>query len=292
MCAEASDDLVVEYETAGPVVPIRYMGTPAWLATAPIRVLVLDARGVVHEAWEGDGRQVVTVADGAAPPVVDPLTHGPFCALLPDGVEATVELEGFSVGPPYVEVDEATCLTRTARALHRVRGVDPAIHLRWPGGGLEIPADLIEPRVYGGDRVRDGDALGITVRPRASNVASRRRLHDLLRSSPPDTPAVVARADGRVLGVEGDVMQVEGPEGEITTYSLGGRFACVYEGDAVTRGDALTEGSRDHRELFEIWGPERFLAHLHEELREVLGPQLTEGQLAQLARGVVRRLSS
>ncbi len=137
-------------------------------------------------------------------------------------------------------------------------------------------------RVYRekGDPVRRGDLLVSRPRPRRPAPqpgGDLGRLHDLLappagaphprpRARLAEHPGVVRlRADRRswVIAVRGAAGQVQ-----VLRTSSGDDLA-VSTGDTVDTGDALTSGSRSHRDLLRLWGAARFAAHAGEELERL-----------------------
>lgn len=114
--------------------------------------------------------------------------------------------------------------------------------------------------------------MRITGMIRSSAVGGgRSRLRWLLDPPRLRRRAQIARFDGVVRAQEGGLPQVIGAEAvqpiHGPAYSL-----LVLDGACVAAGDALTEGSRCHRELLRVVGRDRYEEHLAVELELVFSP--------------------
>lgn len=251
-------------------------------------------RGRADERFAVDAGDVLLVADGdeVAPETL--LVSRPYeraiRANLPAGGEAIARWsEALRKG-----VDEVTGLSNLAFA----PGASPmrvelrdviddrclAVH--------EVARDRARPAVADGAVVRRGDRLAVvmmrsTVTRMCRAFPALRALLDV-RPIHGDGTAPVAPCDGAIEAIDAEAVIVRATSGALHRVRRPrGRHVVVRAGEAVSAGDALTGGERNHHALLHVWGEARLRDHLLDELRQLLGPAVPRVYLALIVRAML-----
>lgn len=253
-------------------------------------LLIVEGRDGRVEEHGMRARDVVRVPDGGAALAGETLyLRHPYADMIvapvPEGEEAEVRFRDLAPWVSFEErVDELTGLTvlTVTRAPPYMR---PALELAPRSPGAAWRAERV-PLPPGAElQCRDGDVVtrgallarvGGLPTWRSPEGSTEWLLLDHLegRSAHP-RKAVVAPVSGRAR-VGGDV-----PEGAVVLVAGGVEHVVrlpsrphslyVFDGMWVHRGDAMTDGVIDHRDLARALGREGFAAHLGGELRELFG---------------------
>ncbi|MCE9572581.1 MAG: hypothetical protein K8W52_05445 [Deltaproteobacteria bacterium] len=249
-------------------------------------------RGRADERYAIDAGDVLLVADGDEV-VPGTLLARPYVrairANLPAGGEAIARWSEALRGG----VDEVTGLSNLAFA----PGASPmrvelrditddrclAVH--------EVARDRARPAVADGAVVRRGDRLAVVT---AFNLTRACRAFPALRAlldvrpMHGDGTARVAPCDGVVEAIDAEAVIVRATSGALHRVRRPrGRHVMVRAGEAVSAGDALTSGERNHHALLHVWGEARLRDHLLDELRQLLGPTVPRVYLALIVRAML-----
>ncbi|MFQ6616044.1 MAG: DNA-directed RNA polymerase subunit beta', partial [Fidelibacterota bacterium] len=124
------------------------------------------------------------------------------------------------------------------------------------------------------------------------------RVAELFEARDPKEPAVVTEIDGKVKfgktkrGIR--EIFIHGPHDEKRKYTIPyGRHVIVHEGDRVSAGDRLCEGSISPRDILGILGPERVQEYLVNEIQEVYrlqGVRINDKHVETIVRQMMQKL--
>jgi DNA-directed RNA polymerase subunit beta' len=257
----------------------------AWVAErgdAPARVCLAGGRVAVRrgafvmESFRVHAGDVLVAEDGATVRADDVLLHRPregvraLRALLPEGVVATAQ---WSEAPDDELVDARTGLSRWGF----FPGPDDVMLTLVDAAGRVLAAHplprITVPRVASGALVRRGDALATLLleRERFDRRRGTEWLREHLDARPPKAheAAVIAPCDGRVEAYEAQRVVLRTDDERTLSVRRGrAKHLFVREGDFVRAGDALSDGARSHHRLLRIWGADRLVEHMLDELAQ------------------------
>ena len=164
---------------------------------------------------------------------------------------------------------------------------------------LPVTANLV---VRAGDKVSRGQTL-VKI-PRAIGksrdiTGGLPRVTELFEARKPVDPAVVSEIDGLVKfgetkrGVR--KIQVEGVDGELKNYSIPyGKHVVVHEGDKITAGTSLCEGSISPVDILKILGPNKVREYLVNQIQEVYrlqGVKIDDKHIEVIVRQMMQKVS-
>ena len=164
---------------------------------------------------------------------------------------------------------------------------------------LPVNANLV---VRKGDKVTRGQTL-VKI-PRAIGktrdiTGGLPRVTELFEARKPGDPAVVSEIDGLVKfgetkrGVR--KIMVEGVDGDVRTYSIPyGKHVVVHEGDKITAGTSLCEGSISPTDILKILGPNKVREYLVNEIQEVYrlqGVKIDDKHIEVIVRQMMQKVS-
>jgi DNA-directed RNA polymerase subunit beta' len=164
---------------------------------------------------------------------------------------------------------------------------------------LPVTANLV---VRKGDNVKRGQTL-VKI-PRAYGktrdiTGGLPRVTELFEARKPSAPAVVTEIDGIVKFGETKrgirKIQVEGVDGAIKTYSIPyGKHVVVHEGDKITAGTSLCEGSISPVDILTILGPNKVREYLVNQIQEVYrlqGVKIDDKHIEVIVRQMMQKVS-
>ena len=164
---------------------------------------------------------------------------------------------------------------------------------------LPVTANLV---VRKGDMVKRGQTL-VKI-PRAYGktrdiTGGLPRVTELFEARKPSAPAVVTEIDGIVKFGETKrgirKIQVEGVDGAIKTYSIPyGKHVVVHEGDKITAGTSLCEGSISPVDILTILGPNKVREYLVNQIQEVYrlqGVKIDDKHIEVIVRQMMQKVS-
>ncbi len=164
---------------------------------------------------------------------------------------------------------------------------------------LPVTANLV---VRAGDKVSRGQTL-VKI-PRAIGksrdiTGGLPRVTELFEARKPVDPAVVSEIDGLVnfgdtkRGVR--KIHVEGVDGEVKNYSIPyGKHVVVHEGDKITAGTSLCEGSISPVDILKILGPNKVREYLVDQIQEVYrlqGVKIDDKHIEVIVRQMMQKVS-
>ena len=198
--------------------------------------------------------------------------------------EDVIRLDGPStvLDGDLVREGDALSSGQTARLAGRVRVIDAqTLALRHGRPYLISPGTQL--MVDQGDMVQRGENLATLVYDRVKTgdiIQGLPRVEELLEARKPKESAIVAEHEGVVkLMVDSDEnvrVFIETAHGtEEYSIPVGGRLV-VMDGDVVNRGDALTEGAIDPRDVLRVLGVARVQRFLVDEVQMVYRSQGVE----------------
>jgi|TARA_Y100000310_G_scaffold305272_1_gene345241 DNA-directed RNA polymerase subunit beta' len=168
-------------------------------------------------------------------------------------------------------------------------------------GGTILPvnANLV---VRKGDKVSRGQTL-VKI-PRAIGktrdiTGGLPRVTELFEARKPSDPAVVSEIDGLVKFGETKrgirKIQVEGVDSVVKTYSIPyGKHVVVHEGDKITAGTSLCEGSISPTDILKVLGPNKVREYLVNEIQEVYrlqGVKIDDKHIEVIVRQMMQKVS-
>ena len=164
---------------------------------------------------------------------------------------------------------------------------------------LPVTANLV---VRKGDKVERGQTL-VKI-PRAIGktrdiTGGLPRVTELFEARKPTDPAVVTEIDGLVKFGETKrgirKIQVEGVDAVVKTYSIPyGKHVVVHEGDKITAGTSLCEGSISPADILKILGPNKVREYLVNEIQEVYrlqGVKIDDKHIEVIVRQMMQKVS-
>ena len=164
---------------------------------------------------------------------------------------------------------------------------------------LPVTANLV---VRKGDKVSRGQTL-VKI-PRAYGktrdiTGGLPRVTELFEARKPTAPAVVTEIDGLVKFGETKrgirKIQVEGVDGNLKTYSIPyGKHVVVHEGDKITAGTSLCEGSISPVDILTILGPNKVREYLVDQIQEVYrlqGVKIDDKHIEVIVRQMMQKVS-
>ena len=125
------------------------------------------------------------------------------------------------------------------------------------------------------------------------------RVTELFEARKPTAPAVVTEIDGLVKFGETKrgirKIQVEGIDGNLKTYSIPyGKHVVVHEGDKITAGTSLCEGSISPVDILTILGPNKVREYLVDQIQEVYrlqGVKIDDKHIEVIVRQMMQKVS-
>jgi len=255
----------------------------------PGRIDIIWQERVVESFEVGAGDAILVADDAEVAPdqelaVADPWARS-LRAAIPLGVEAVVRWSE----PVEILIDEGTGLTRR----RFTRGpVTLTLAAREQALMTRTVERDVTPLVETGAIVRRGDLLASLPRYRALRelVVGIDTLRAWLDVRPLDHEprALVAPCDATVVELDETSIVLRAPSERVLTLPRPPRAVMlVVVGDNVRAGDPLSDGERDHRELFDVWGAARFSGHLLEELELICGRRVPRVYWALVLRAML-----
>lgn len=125
------------------------------------------------------------------------------------------------------------------------------------------------------------------------------RVTELFEARKPSDPAVVSEIDGLVkFGVTKRGVRkilVEGVDSDVRTYSIPyGKHVVVHEGDKITAGTSLCEGSISPTDILKVLGPNKVREYLVNEIQEVYrlqGVKIDDKHIEVIVRQMMQKVS-
>ncbi len=167
------------------------------------------------------------------------------------------------------------------------------------GAILPVKATLV---VNDGQRVEHGQTLVKIPRDIGKTrdiTGGLPRVAELFEARKPSNPAVVAEIDGTVQF--GEVkrgirkIKVESASGEVRNYSIPyGKHVIVHEGDYITAGTSLCEGSTSPADVLSILGPGKVREYLVNEIQEVYrlqGVKINDKHIEVIVKQMMNKVS-
>ena len=164
---------------------------------------------------------------------------------------------------------------------------------------LPVTANLV---VRQGDKVKRGQTLvkiPRTIGKSRDITGGLPRVTELFEARKPSDPAVVTEIDGLVKfgetkrGVRKII--VEGVDEVAKTYSIPyGKHVVVHEGDRITAGTSLCEGSISPADILKILGPNKVREYLVNEIQEVYrlqGVKIDDKHIEVIVRQMMQKVS-
>ncbi len=164
---------------------------------------------------------------------------------------------------------------------------------------LPVTANLVVRR---GDKVSRGQTLVKIPRQYGKSrdiTGGLPRVTELFEARKPTEPAVVTEIDGLVKFGETKrgirKIQVEGVDGVAKTYSIPyGKHVVVHEGDKITAGTSLCEGSISPADILKILGPNKVREYLVNQIQEVYrlqGVKIDDKHIEVIVRQMMQKVS-
>ena len=164
---------------------------------------------------------------------------------------------------------------------------------------LPVTANLV---VRKGDKVSRGQILVKIPRQYGKSrdiTGGLPRVTELFEARKPTAPAVVTEIDGLVKFGETKrgirKIQVEGVDETIKTYSIPyGKHVVVHEGDRITAGTSLCEGSISPADILKILGPNKVREYLVNQIQEVYrlqGVKIDDKHIEVIVRQMMQKVS-
>ena len=202
------------------------------------------------------------------------------------------------------EIDETTSIAGLVVIEHRDRTLSPHIKVVDADGEelghyiIPLGARLV---VRDGDQVADGDTLAKISRERSKTrdiTGGLPRVAELFEARRPKEASVVTEINGSVsFGrmVRGSrVVLVTADEGEEKKYTIPyGRHLRVQEGDRVTAGDRLSEGSVNPHDILAILGDRKVQEYLVDEIQQVYrlqGVKINDKHIETIVRQMLQKV--
>ena len=202
------------------------------------------------------------------------------------------------------EIDETTSIAGLVVIEHRDRTLSPQILVIDENGGqlgsyiIPLGARLV---VRDGDQVEDGDTLAKISRERSKTrdiTGGLPRVAELFEARRPKEASVVTEINGSVrFGglVRGSrIVFVTANEGEEKKYTIPyGRHLRVQEGDHVTAGDRLSEGSINPHDILAILGDRKVQEYLVDEIQQVYrlqGVRINDKHIETIVRQMLQKV--
>ena len=215
----------------------------------------------------------------------------------------TIKYENFVDGETVREVkDEATGLTQikvleTSGTMKKARVV-----IEKDGetiGGFNLPANSTV-MLHDGQEVQPGDIYATIEIERKSRdiTGGLPRVAELFEARKPKDCAIIAEIDGVVeFGKDYKAKQrivIKGAEGIEREYLVPkGKLILVQDGDTVHKGDVLTDGSEDPRDILRVKGLEAFAQHMVNEIQAVYrlqGVEINDKHIEVIVRQMLQKL--
>ncbi len=202
------------------------------------------------------------------------------------------------------EIDETTSIAGLVVIEHRDRTLSPQILVIDENGEqlgsyiIPLGARLV---VRDGDQVEDGDTLAKISRERSKTrdiTGGLPRVAELFEARRPKEASVVTEINGSVrFGglVRGSrIVFVTANEGEEKKYTIPyGRHLRVQEGDHVTAGDRLSEGSINPHDILAILGDRKVQEYLVDEIQQVYrlqGVRINDKHIETIVRQMLQKV--
>ena len=202
------------------------------------------------------------------------------------------------------EIDETTSIAGLVVIEHRDRTLSPCILVIDENGEqlgsyiIPLGARLV---VRDGDQVEDGDTLAKISRERSKTrdiTGGLPRVAELFEARRPKEASVVTEINGSVrFGglVRGSrIVFVTANEGEEKKYTIPyGRHLRVQEGDHVTAGDRLSEGSINPHDILAILGDRKVQEYLVDEIQQVYrlqGVRINDKHIETIVRQMLQKV--
>jgi DNA-directed RNA polymerase subunit beta' len=202
------------------------------------------------------------------------------------------------------EIDETTSIAGLVVIEHRDRTLSPQILVVDENGEelghyiIPLGARLV---VHDGDQVAAGDTLAKISRERSKTrdiTGGLPRVAELFEARRPKEASVVTEINGSVrFGgmVRGSrIVLVTADEGEEKKYTIPyGRHLRVQEGDRVTAGDRLSEGSVNPHDILAILGDRKVQEYLVDEIQQVYrlqGVKINDKHIETIVRQMLQKV--
>ena len=217
--------------------------------------------------------------------------------------QGAIKYENFVDGETVREVrDEGTGLTQI-KVLETLGTTKKArIVIEKDGeaiGGFNLPANSTV-MVHDGQEVQPGDIYATIEIERKSRdiTGGLPRVAELFEARKPKDCAIIAEIDGIVeFGKDYKAKQrilIKGAENTEREYLVPkGKLILVQDGDTVHKGDVLTDGSEDPRDILRVKGLEAFAQHMVNEIQAVYrlqGVEINDKHIEVIVRQMLQKL--
>jgi DNA-directed RNA polymerase subunit beta' len=217
----------------------------------------------------------------------------------------TVQFVDLAEGVTYrEEIDENTGIAAQVVIEHRDRTLSPRILVTGDDGSeqghyiIPLGARLV---VRDGDRIKAGDTLTKIPRERSKTrdiTGGLPRVAELFEARRPKDPAVVTEIDGIVsfggLVRGARIVHVTSDDGEERKYTIPyGRHMRVQEGDRVSAGERLSEGSVIPHDILSILGIQKVQEYLVDEIQQVYrlqGVKINDKHIETIVRQMLQKV--
>jgi DNA-directed RNA polymerase subunit beta' len=202
------------------------------------------------------------------------------------------------------ETDEATGRKQHVIIETRNRTLTPHIQVI-DANGKKVGNYIVPTRsrlmIQDGDAVKAGDVLVKIPRDMAKTrdiTGGLPRVAELFEARRPKDPATVGEIDGTIKfgGISRGIRQIiiTSPDGEQKEYSIPyGKHVLVHDGDYVTSGEQLCEGSVAPHDILLIKGPNAVQEYLVNEIQEVYrlqGVKINDKHIEIIVRQMLQRV--
>ncbi|MBR1945494.1 MAG: DNA-directed RNA polymerase subunit beta' [Alphaproteobacteria bacterium] len=217
--------------------------------------------------------------------------------------QGTIKYENFVDGETVREVrDEGTGLTQI-KVLETLGTTRKARIIIEKDGetvsGFNLPANSTV-MVHDGQDVQPGDIYATIEIERKSRdiTGGLPRVAELFEARKPKDCAIIAEIDGIVeFGKDYKAKQrivIKGTENTEREYLVPkGKLILVQDGDTVHKGDVLTDGSEDPRDILRVKGLEAFAQHMVNEIQAVYrlqGVEINDKHIEVIVRQMLQKL--
>jgi DNA-directed RNA polymerase subunit beta' len=203
------------------------------------------------------------------------------------------------------ELDETTGLKQRVIIDTRLRNLSPQIHVV-DDHGKKLSSYILPTRSY--LQVHDGEQVkaGVVLVKIPREIAKTRditgglpRVAELFEARRPKEPAIVSEIDGQVKfgeikrGVRKiSIISHDGKEEKVYQIPYG-KHVLVHDGDYVSAGEKLSEGSVAPQDILNIMGPNRVQEYLVNEIQEVYrlqGVRINDKHIEVIVRQMLQKV--
>lgn len=233
-------------------------------------------------------------------------TWDPYSAFILASNSGTVKFQDIKENLTVIEtVDAATGQRKKVIVESKDRKLNPLIHILDDKGkstGQYVLPNGALLMVEEGDRIKAGD--GLVKIPRESSktkdiTGGLPRVAELFEARRPKEPAIVTEIDGVIKygelkrGVREVSVIPDDPE-LVKDYQIPiGRHILVHDGEHVTAGERLTEGSVSPQDILAILGPSKVQEYLVNEIQDVYrlqGVRINDKHIEVIVRQMMQKV--